>query len=142
VLGEQYDVVFQLMPNCPLRGASDILAARAAFDSSSADFQISCTRFGWLNPWWALKLNGTGAGERLFPEQALQRSQDQEPLYCPTGAIWIARAAQLTAAGTFYGAGHRFEPMPLLSAIDIDDAHDLEFARAAFVLRNGIQTKV
>jgi N-acylneuraminate cytidylyltransferase len=139
VLGEEYDVVCQLMANCPLRGAEDILSAHAAFDGASADFQISCTRFGWLNPWWALKLDGAGAGTRLFPEQALLRSQDQQPLYCPTGAIWMARAAQLASAGTFYGPGHRFEPMPTLSAIDIDDEHDLEFARAAYILRNGLQ---
>ncbi|NJO53467.1 MAG: acylneuraminate cytidylyltransferase family protein [Bacteroidales bacterium] len=130
-----HDLVVQLMANCPLRGSDEIIRAITAFQASKADFQISCTRFGWLNPWWALQLDANGAGSWAFPDAARSRSQDLPPLYVPTGAIWIAHAGPLVAAGTFYGPGHRFEPMPWQSAVDIDDAEDLAFAETALRLR-------
>lgn len=136
VLSEEYETVVQLMANCPLRRAADIQAALEAFDASGANFQISCTRFGWLNPWWALKRDGDGRGEWLFPDAAHSRSQDLQPLFVPTGAIWIARAHALESAGTFYGPGHRFEPMGWDSAVDIDDADDLAFAQAVLQMRH------
>ncbi len=129
-LSEEYETVVQLMANCPLRGADDIRAALAAFDATGAEFQISCARFGWLNPWWAIKRDAAGRGEWLHPGAVQSRSQDLPELFAPTGAIWIARAAALEKAGTFYGPGHRFEPMSWESAIDIDDADDLRLARA------------
>ena len=133
---ESYDVVAQLMPNCPLRTAADITGALTAFDAAEAEFQISCMQFGWMNPWWALQLDETGQGKPLFPEALKRRSQDLPPLYCPSGAIWIARCNALLEAGTFYGPGQRFEPMFWVAGIDIDNNEDLEFARAAFILRS------
>src|SRR5690606_32252905 len=129
-LGEEYETVVQLMANCPLRGADDIRAAVTAFDAAGADFQISCARFGWLNPWWAIKRDAAGRGEWLHPGATQSRSQDLPELFAPTGAIWIAQAEALEKAGTFYGPGHRFEPMPWEHAVDIDDAEDLRLARA------------
>lgn len=134
-LGEEYDTVVQLMANCPLRGAEDIRTAITAFDGAECDFQISCTHFGWLNPWWAFKRDPEGHGEWLHPDALRSRSQDLPPLFSPTGATWIARVAALEKAGTFYGPGHRFEPMPWERAIDIDDQDDLQLARALFRAR-------
>jgi len=135
-LNEEYQLVVQLMANCPLRKAGDILAAIAAFESSGADLQVSCVQFGWLNPWWALKRDAKGHGEWMFPGAADSRSQDLPPLYVPTGAIWIARSQALEGAGTFYGPGHRFEPIAWQSAIDIDDIEDLSLARAVLQMRH------
>lgn len=132
---ERYLNVVQLMPNCPLRGAADIRDAMSAFDQTSADFQISCFRFGWMNPWWAVTLDQEGNPQSKFPEAQTARSQDLPPLYCPTGAIWIAKAAALANSQTFYGPNHRFRPMPWTSAVDIDDFEDLEFARAVFSMQ-------
>jgi CMP-N-acetylneuraminic acid synthetase len=128
--GASFDVVVQLMANCPLRTAADIAAAVSAFDRSSESFQISCTRYGWLNPWWAARLDEGGHPDPLFPGAISRRSQDLAPIYCPTGAIWIAYTKELLSAGTFYGPGHRFEPMPWRTAVDIDDHDDLLFASA------------
>jgi N-acylneuraminate cytidylyltransferase len=136
VLQEEFDTVVQLMANCPLRSAPDVRTAVAAFEEHEADFQISCVRFGWLNPWWALRRRDDGTGAFLFPDAVERRSQDLEPLYCPTGAIWIARTGALRAAGTFYGPGHRFEPLPWISAIDIDDEDDLALARVVLAMRH------
>jgi CMP-N-acetylneuraminic acid synthetase len=138
VLGEDYETVVQLMANCPLRDAADIRAASAAFEGSGAPFQISCARFGWLNPWWAFKCDAEGRGEWIHPDVTRSRSQDLPPLFGPTGAIWIARVTALESAGTFYGPGHRFEPLDWAHAIDIDDADDLRLARALLHVRDPV----
>ena len=132
---EDFHTVVQLMSNCPLRTAADIRVALNAFEQSSRTFQISCFRYGWMNPWWAVKLDDNGRPSRLFEDALSQRSQDLPELYCPTGAIWIAKVADFINAGTFYGAGHSFEPMNWENAVDIDDNEDLNFARAVWLKR-------
>lgn len=126
--GESYQSVCQLMANCPIRAADDIVDAYRAFDESDADFQISCFRFGWMNPWWAVRLDDVSRPTWLFPEIIGKRSQDLDELYCPTGAIWLAATQPLKQAGTFYGPDFRFHPLNWQSALDIDDKNDLEMA--------------
>jgi CMP-N-acetylneuraminic acid synthetase len=128
--GEVYDTVVQLMANCPLRRARDIVHALQAFDEKARTFQLSCVRFGWLNPWWALTLDRDGSGAPIHPSGFASRSQDLPTLFCPTGAIWIARVPALIAAGTFYGPHHHFEPLPWRTGVDIDDMEDLQLATA------------
>ncbi len=128
--GTRFELVAQLMPNCPLRNADHIRAAMNNFQVHSIDYQISCFLFGWMNPWWAVKLNLNMLPTRLFPDAMDKRSQDLDDLYCPTGAIWIAKRDALLDAGTFYGPDHRFYPMDLKGAVDIDDLDDLQMALA------------
>lgn len=137
---ESYETVVQLMANCPLREADDVLKAVAAFHNRSASFQISSFKFGWMNPWWSVRLDEGGIPKPLFPDASYRRSQDLEPLYCPTGAIWIANCNALKRAGTFYGEGHVFESMPLTSAVDIDDYEDLAMAKAIYEMRRASET--
>jgi N-acylneuraminate cytidylyltransferase len=132
---ESYETVVQLMANCPLRDADDILKAVSAFYGRTARFQISSFKFGWMNPWWSVKLDEDGIPQRLFPATGSRRSQDLETLYCPTGAIWIADSAALKREGTFYGEGHVFENMHWTSAVDIDDYEDLAMAKAVYIVR-------
>jgi len=134
--GEQYDLVSQLMANCPLRDSGDIRDAVQNCIDRGAASQISCFRFGWMNPWWAAKLSVEGVPDYLFPEARSTRSQDLPPLYCPSGAIWIARVPVLKANKTFYASNHIFHPMSWISAIDIDDEQDLQMARACFLYKN------
>lgn len=137
----QFDVVTQLMANCPLRDAEDIKCASRAFASRNSPAQISCFRYGWMNPWWAAKLNDQSVPEYLFPEARLARSQDLPPLYCPSGAIWTAQARTLKTEKTFYAPGHTFFPLGWMSAMDIDDAEDMEMARACFLVRRQQESK-
>ena len=132
VLNEKYENVVQLMPNCPLRKSEDIVKAHNSFVNNSVLFQISCFEFGWMNPWWAVKLDKKLQPTYLFAEAVEKRSQDMPKLYCPTGAIWIADAVALKASGTFYGRNHVFYPIDWKAAIDIDDFNDLEMAKAIF----------
>lgn len=133
--GEQFDVVSQLMANCPLRDAADITESVQNFISMNVESQISSFRFGWMNPWWAAKLDQQATPEYLFPEARVARSQDLPPLYCPSGALWIARSTALKSSRTFYVPSHTFHSLNWISAMDIDDAEDFEMAKACFLVK-------
>lgn len=137
---ESYDIVVQLMANAPLRNENDIKDQYNCFIDSNIDFQLSCFKFGWMNPWWAAKLNKDSTPEWLYPEGMTKRSQDLDDLYCPTGVIWIARTEELKKSNTFYGPAYKFCEINWKSAVDIDDYDDLEFAKALFLLKNNNET--
>jgi CMP-N-acetylneuraminic acid synthetase len=128
-INKSYDIVTQLMPNCPLRGSNQIIEALTNFIDNNHNFQISCFKYGWMNPWWAHEMLENGAAKPVFPDDMRnRRSQDQPDLYCPTGAIWIADVQSFMQQGTFYGNDYRFFPMDWKYAVDIDDYEDLEMA--------------
>lgn len=133
--GDDYTSVTQLMANCPLRNCADIIDAVSHFEQSGATAQISCFKFGWMNPWWAVQLSPEGKPIYAFPDIRQSRSQDLPPLYCPTGAIWITSASALKHHGTFYAPEHVFHSMHHISAVDIDDQDDLIMAQAFSTLR-------
>jgi CMP-N-acetylneuraminic acid synthetase len=135
--GEQYHCVAQLMANCPLRDAEDIQNSMRAFANSNAPSQMSCFRFGWMNPWWAFKMDNMSSHQYLFPGTFRARSQDLPHLYCPSGALWIASVADFKEHCTFHMPGHSYAPLSWVSAMDIDDADDLAMAKAAFLLKTG-----
>jgi len=126
--GDKYDIVVQLFAVCPLRNAQDIRDAVQNFHERQVPFLISCYKFNWMNPWWALTLNEKGQADWLFKD-TLKRSQDLPELYSPTGAIWIGNIETLKQERTFYGNGHVFWKMNWKRAVDIDDYEDLELAR-------------
>lgn len=130
----KFDTVVQLMANCPIRDEKDIVTALDEFNSHDAAFQISTFKFGWMNPWWASKLDAKNCPVSLFPKAFECRSQDLEDLYCPTGAIWVAGTEEFKRAKSFYGEGHVFSSMPWTAAVDIDDYDDLKMAKAIFMM--------
>jgi N-acylneuraminate cytidylyltransferase len=133
-LGEEFETVVQLMPNCPLRSKADILDALDNFELRKAGAQISCFKFGWMNPWWAAEVDGDGHPKTLFPHVRGMRSQDLPALFCPTGAVWIAKSEVLMRENNFYAKNHIYHPMPWESAVDIDDYEDLRMAEALFAM--------
>ena len=134
-LNEKNDTVFQLMPNCPLRTSRHILYAYENFSCKKMFFQISCFKFGWMNPWWAFKLKKNGKADMLFSQMHGIRSQDLEELYCPTGAVWIASVEKLKQTKSFYTDSTVFFPMDWKAAVDIDNIDDLEAAKALFAMQ-------
>jgi N-acylneuraminate cytidylyltransferase len=132
----RFDTVVQLMPNCPLRTGADIHKSMNVFMEKALDFQISVFKYGWINPWWALRLDDSGLPQNLFKNAFEKRSQDLENLYCPTGAVWIANRDSLVEAGSFYGPDYRVCELSWLSAVDIDDYNDLEMAAACFDIKH------
>ena len=126
---EDYQVVTQLMPNCPLRDSKDIISAMEAFFLNGERPQISCAPFGWVNPWWASAIDDDGTPSPVFPEAREKRSQDLPELFFPTGAIWISKSEDLIQGGSFYTSNYRFQTISFTHAIDIDEMSDLELAR-------------
>lgn len=132
---EKYDIVVQLMANAPIRSDDDIKNHCNHFIQNNLNFQLSCFPFGWMNPWWSFKINEENRHEWLHPDAMKQRSQDLDKLFCPTGAIWIAKRDLLFKEKTFYGENFKFYEIDWKSAVDIDDYEDLEFAKAIFYLK-------
>lgn len=123
-----YTHVSQLMPNCPLRDAEDIQKSLEQLHSTNADTQLSVNRFGWLNPWWAFKMEREKTLEPLFPEAFKTRSQDLATLYALTGALWWAKADVLRKEKTFHTSTRTGFELSWQHALDIDDEDDWQMA--------------
>ncbi len=122
--GQTYAHVCQLMPNCPLRTADDVAASYRQFVDTGPDSQISVVRYGWQNPWWALRRDSDMALEPLFPESLTQRSQDLPELFCPTGAVWWAQTSAVRREGTFHLPGRTGWEIAWTHGLDIDTEDD------------------
>jgi pseudaminic acid cytidylyltransferase len=126
--GAVFTDVCQLMPNCPLRTAADIADSYRQFLKTNSASQISVTRYGWQNPWWAMRRDGKFLLSPLFAAKHAARSQDLPELFCPTGAIWWAKAAVLRREGTFHIGPRTGWEIPWERGVDIDTADDWELA--------------
>jgi CMP-N-acetylneuraminic acid synthetase len=133
--GRTFGAVCQLMANCPLLLPSDVADSFAQFEADGADAQVSVVRYGWQNPWWALRRDERHVVDPLFPDQLQQRSQDLPELFCPTGAIWWARAAVLRRSGTFHVPGRTGWVLPWQRGVDVDDAEDFALVEVLMDLR-------
>lgn len=126
--GVEFRHVCQLMPNCPLRTAADILDSYRQFVETNADSQLSVVRYGWQNPWWALQRDVKFHLTALFEERLSFRSQDLPELFCPTGAVWWAKADVLRREGTFHIGSRTGWEIPWTRGLDIDTADEWELA--------------
>lgn len=130
-----YDIIIQLMANCPLRTSEVITQGIEKYFLNNEQPQISYFKYGWMNPWWAHTVDKYDHPHPIFPDAIKSRSQDLEELYCPTGSIWIINAKDLKKYKTFYSPGYKSFVIDWLSALDIDDEDDLKMAQAAFKLK-------
>ncbi len=119
-----YKYACQLMPNCPLRTGADIVNSLQQFLETGAASQISVVRYGWQNPWWAMRRDAMFTLEPVFAESITKRSQDLPELFCPTGAVWWARADTLRREGTYHVTGRTGWEIPWTRGIDIDSEDD------------------
>ena len=131
-IGLKYDVVIQLFAVCPLRNAEDIKKAYSFFVNQKTSFLISCFKYVWMNPWWAVELEDGFKPKKIFNDTLNKRSQDLPELYCPTGAVWIANIKNLKKDNTFYGEDHVFWEMDWERALDIDSQEDIELGKKLF----------
>lgn len=123
-----FAAVAQLMPNCPLRTAADVRESYAQFVRTGAPSQLSVTRFGWQNPWWAMERSDALVLRPVFEAQVTQRSQDLPELFCPTGALWWAASDTLRRERTFHVATRTGWEIPWQRAVDIDTEDDWRMA--------------
>jgi pseudaminic acid cytidylyltransferase len=134
--GSKYYYVSQLMPNCPLRTSEDIQQSFEQLTRTNADTQLSVNRFGWLNPWWAFKMEKEKVLEPLFPEAFKTRSQDLPTLYALTGALWWAKADVLRRERTFHTTTRTGFELSWHHALDIDEDEDWKMAEVLLGLVN------
>lgn len=127
--GDVIASVCQLMPNCPLRVSGDIVDSYEQFDRTGAEAQVSVVRYGWQNPWWAMRRDEELVLAPLFEDAATERSQDLPELFCPTGAVWWAKAGALRRERTYHMAGRTGWEIPWRRGIDIDTETDWELAQ-------------
>ena len=73
--GRQYRDICQLMPNCPLRAASDIADSYRQFVATGSQAQISVVRYGWQNPWWAMRQDRNHVLDPIFKDYMTARSR-------------------------------------------------------------------
>lgn len=130
---DRYQMIAQLMANCPLRTSEDVKASYEQFVSGDAGSQISVAEYGWLNPWWAMTRNDKNVLTPQFNEHLGVRSQDLPKIFCPTGAIWWAKASVLRKHGTFYAPEYTGWVMPWKRAVDIDTEEDWEMAELLYL---------
>lgn len=132
-----YDVVVQLMANCPLRGSKIICNIYEEFLKQSELSILSCFPYGMFNPWWAHQITDANTAIPIFEDDLRnRRSQDQPQVFCPTGAVWISNTESLKATKTFYSKNYRFFPISYLEAIDIDNYEDLTLGELSYSILN------
>ena len=126
----KFDIVVQLMPNCPIRTLKTLNLSIKNFIKSKKNSQISFFEYGFANPWWAHIIKNKNIRpynkEKFF---ANKRSQDLKKMYCPTGSIWISKISTLKKYKTFYSLSYGFFLMSFDEAIDIDTYEDLKIAK-------------
>jgi CMP-N-acetylneuraminic acid synthetase len=132
--GSRYACVAQLMANCPLRTSEDIRASYRQFHETGAASQISVTRFGWQNPWWAMRRSESFRLEPLFADKVTGRGQDLPELFCPTGAVWWAAADVLRREGTYHVKGRAGWEIKWQHGVDIDTEDDWAMAETLMQL--------
>jgi CMP-N-acetylneuraminic acid synthetase len=133
--GTQFRFVAQLMANCPLRTAEDVVSSYKQFEETGADTQISVVRYGWQNPWWAMRRDESSfALDPLFPREMSARSQDLPELFCPTGAIWWGKTRVVREQRTFHIPSRTGWEMMWQHGVDIDTSEDMAFAEALLSL--------
>ena len=133
-----FETIVQLMPNCPLRSEKSIVKQLEFFENSVEKRSVlSGFDYGFCNPWWAHKKDQTGKYKKVFKDfSTFKRSQDLEPLVCPSGAIWISTIENLRKFNSFYSKGYTFYKLSWQEAVDIDDDSDLHLAKAAYIISN------
>lgn len=126
--GTVFRNVAQLMANCPLRTAEDIRDSYRQFVETDANAEISVTRYGWLNPWWAMTQDREMRLAFALDIDPSVRSQDLPEVFCPTGAIWWIKADVLRREKTFHIVGRTGWEIPWQRAVDIDTEDDWQLA--------------
>jgi len=138
--GDLFEAVCQLMPNCPLRTDENVLDSHRQFVQTGSGSQISVVRYGWQNPWWAMRRDERLTLTPVFKEFITMRSQDLPDLFCPTGAVWWARAEVLRREGTFHVDNRTGWEIPWQRGLDIDTEDDWAMAEALYSLARSGRT--
>jgi len=126
--GDKAEVLCQVLPNCPLVTSADVVDHEKLFREGNRSFQISVVTYRCVYPEWAMEADDQGRGRWALGKEFVGRSQDCANTFCPTGAVWWARCADLQAQNTFYGSPFHLAEIDANRGVDIDDEEDLRLA--------------
>ncbi|MGC2057281.1 MAG: acylneuraminate cytidylyltransferase family protein [Candidatus Sulfotelmatobacter sp.] len=126
--GYNPDYLCQIFPNCPLVISDDVSAHGKLFCEKNRKFQISVVTYRCVYPEWAMVADAEGRGQWAMGKEFVGRSQDCLRTFCPTGAVWWARCADLLEQNTFYGSPFHLAEIDANRGVDIDDEEDLRLS--------------
>jgi N-acylneuraminate cytidylyltransferase len=124
----QVDQLCILLPNCPLRTATDVLAGHATMTAYEAPAVISVCSYNWTPPFRAQVMRSDVTLEPVFPEWAEAKSQSYPEVLCLSGAVYWADPERLRAGSSLTLPGLRGVQIPWHRAIDIDTYDDFQLA--------------
>ena len=137
MVGFTYAGVAIIQPTCPLMLPEDIRFAYGKISEECADSVMTCFPFCHCNPWWAFRQKASGDADYLLDSPWDSRSQDRETLYCPTGALGMARTLPFRDDPVGVMKRCVFAPISWESGFDIDSESDFVTAEALFAVRKG-----
>lgn len=130
-LAMEFDHVASMQATCPLVTPDIIREVYNDFLQKDVACMDTCSKFAFMNPWWAFEMNH-GKARFVLSSPMQSRSQDNPALYCPTGVITFNKATQLqTSEINYHEIDWRY-------AVDIDTYDDIEFAT---ILHNQLKQK-
>jgi N-acylneuraminate cytidylyltransferase len=129
--GKRFDTVCLLMPTAPLIEADDLIRAEALYREQGCRRAVLAVARFPVPVEWALELAPDGRLRPREPGMMQQRSQDLKPAYYDAGAF-VFYPAMTVAAGQPDDRNFLAYVLDRRKAVDIDDAEDLEFARALY----------
>ena len=125
-MGVQYDNVAIIQPTCPFCTTGTIKDLYQEFLRSDACTMTSCFPFSYGNPWWAFRKTEDQEADFVLSNPVESRSQGRPQLFCPAGAIIMAKCREFKINPTVYGPGHKFFPVSWKEGFDIDTPEDIE----------------
>ena len=130
--------IVQLMPNCPFLSVQTLLDCVKTHEKLDNQSLLSCVKIDAIN-WYAFKLENDHPNWIVNDINLDARTQDNPPIFVPSGAVWIAKAEYLHAHKSFYGTRFLFHEIPFLEGYDIDSIEQLDFAR---VIEKGMRQNI
>jgi N-acylneuraminate cytidylyltransferase len=132
VHGSDPEIVVLLQATSPVRRPADIDAAVALVAEGGADSAFSAVA-GHV---WLWEERAEGLCSVSYDWRARPRSQDMPPQRLEDGSIYVSRTEMLRATGNRLGGRIAVHLMDVDSAIDLDDADQLDALEAAMARLN------
>jgi CMP-N-acetylneuraminic acid synthetase len=130
-----YDEVFLLMPNCPLRNSKDIINFKNYFVKNNLSFLCTIIKFpNFLNPNYSLYGKKMDHLNFLYRKFINTKYKPTNHFFSLTGAIRSAKVSDFLKHKNFINKKTKYYEIKLINGIDIDDITDFEFAERTKLL--------
>lgn len=126
-----YETIAIMLATCPFRNSTHIKEAYSLLEDHIDNIVGVCEYdFPWES---AISINNNQIAEfPINPSPLIRgktRSQDRSKFYHPNGSIYISRISSLLKFKNYFAGIMKPYIMTRLDSIDIDEKHDLDYAR-------------